>query len=50
MKKTIKKVIATTGKSVAMLALFIGILTSNSACYTIWHQPKEPEIMEKFKF
>lgn len=34
----------------AALALMVGISASNSACAIIWHQPKEPEAMNKFKF
>lgn len=33
----------------AALALFVGVSISNSACAIIWHQPKEPESMKKYK-
>lgn len=46
----IKKFIMKFGSSFAALALIIGISTANSACNIVWHQPKEPEAMEKFKF
>lgn len=38
------------GSAVAALALIVGISTANSACDIIWHQPKEPAAMNKFKF
>lgn len=30
-------------------ALIIGIASMNSACHTIYHQPKAPAAMEKYK-
>lgn len=38
------------GSTFAALALVVGITTSNSACTILWHQPKEPAAMDKFKF
>lgn len=35
--------------SVAMVALVCGVVTSNSACGMIFHQPKEPKAMDKYK-
>lgn len=49
MRKT-KNLIMKFGSCFAALALIIGISTSNSACMMVFHQPKEPEIMNKFKF
>ncbi len=46
----IKNFIMKFGSSFAALALIVGISTANSACEIIWHQPKEPEEMNKFKF
>lgn len=46
----IKKLILKAGSSFAVLALAIGIMTSNSACLMVFHQPEEPEAMNKFKF
>ncbi len=46
----IKNFIMKFGSSFAALALIIGISTSNSACGMIFHQAKEPEAMNKFKF
>lgn len=46
----IKDFIVKFGSSFAALALIVGISTSNSACSILWHQPKEPEAMNKFKF
>lgn len=33
----------------ASFAFVCGVITSNSACGMIFHQPKEPEVMNKFK-
>ncbi len=33
----------------ASFAFVCGVITSNSACGMIFHQPKEPEEMNKFK-
>ncbi|MEZ3421646.1 MAG: cyclic lactone autoinducer peptide [Eubacterium sp.] len=38
------------GSTFAALALMVGIATSNSSCLMVFHQPKEPEAMNKFKF
>ena len=38
------------GGTYAAFALIVGIATANSACEIIWHQPKEPSAMDKFKF
>lgn len=46
----IKNFISKFGSAFAMFALFIGVLTANSACLLVVHQPKEPEAMNKFKF
>lgn len=46
----IKNFVMKFGSSFAALALIVGISTANSACDIIWHQPKEPEAMNKFKF
>lgn len=48
--RKIKNFIVKFGSSFAALALIIGISTSNSACLMVFHQPKEPEAMNKFKF
>lgn len=45
-----KNFIMKFGSSFAVLALIIGISNSNSACGMIFHQPKEPAAMNKFKF
>jgi cyclic lactone autoinducer peptide len=45
-----KNFIIKFGSAFAALALMIGISTSNSACFIVYHQPKEPEAMNKFKF
>lgn len=37
-------------KSFAKLALATGKATANSACFSIWHQPKEPKAMNRFKY
>lgn len=36
-------------KTFAKFALATGKLTANSACFSIWHQPKEPIAMNKYK-
>ena len=46
----IKNFIMKFGSSIAAFALSVGIATANSACEIIWHQPKEPSAMDKFKF
>ncbi len=46
----IKNFLMKFGSAFAALALIVGISTTNSACYAIWHQPKEPAEMNKFKF
>jgi len=46
-KKNIAKI---AKKSFAKLALATGKVTANSACFSIWHQPKEPKAMNRFKF
>jgi len=46
----VKNFIRKFGSTFAALALLIGISTANSACFIIWHQPKEPEEMNKYKF
>ena len=46
----IKNFIMKFGSSFAAFALIVGIATANSACEIIWHQPKEPAAMVKFKF
>ncbi len=46
----IKNFIMKFGSSFAALALIVGISTSNSACSILWHQPKEPAAMNRFKF
>lgn len=33
----------------ASFAFICGVITSNSACGMIFHQPKEPKVMNKFK-
>ena len=49
MKEKMKKIIVRFGPLLALLALQMGIFTSNaSACF--WqYQPKEPEGIKKFK-
>ena len=47
--KKFKNFIMKCGSTFAAIALIVGISTSNSACTIIWHQPKEPEAMDKFK-
>lgn len=37
------------GTMVAALALFVGVSSSNSACYFWFNQPKMPERIEKFR-
>ena len=46
----VKNFIMKFGSTFAALALVVGITTSNSACAILWHQPKEPAAMDKFKF
>lgn len=46
----VKNFIIKLGGSFAALALLIGISTANTACFSTFHQPKEPEAMNKFKF
>lgn len=46
----IKNFIMKFGSAFAALALIVGISTANSACTILWHQPKEPAAMNKFKF
>lgn len=46
----VKNFIMKFGSTFAALALIVGISTANSACDIIWHQPKEPAAMDKFKF
>lgn len=46
----LKNFIMKFGSTFAALALIIGISTSNSACFIVYHQPKEPAAMNKFKF
>lgn len=45
----LKRILMSVLSSVACYALICGIFTSNSACGMIFHQPKEPEKMNKFK-
>lgn len=46
----IKNLVMKFSSLFAVFALMIGIITSNSACSILWHQPKEPKAMDKFKF
>ncbi len=46
----VKNFIMKFGSAFAALALVVGISASNSACSILWHQPKEPAAMDKFKF
>ena len=46
----VKNFIVKFGSTFAALALIVGISTSNSPCNILWHQPKEPSAMNKFKF
>lgn len=46
----IKNFIMKFGGAFSALALMIGISASNSACFIVYHQPKEPVAMNKFKF
>lgn len=49
MKEKMKKIIVRFGPLLALLALQMGIFTSNaSACFG-YYQPKEPEGIKKFK-
>lgn len=49
MKEKIKKIVIRFGPLLTLLALQMGILTSNaSACFG-YYQPKEPDGMKKFK-
>lgn len=45
----IKKVSISFLSLFASFAFVCGVITSNSACGMIFHQPKEPEVMNKFK-
>jgi cyclic lactone autoinducer peptide len=37
------------GAALAILALLFGVTAANSACLFWYHQPREPQSMEKFK-
>ena len=37
------------GTALSALALFMGVSSVNSACFTFYHQPKVPEAMNRFK-
>ncbi len=44
-----KKFVMRVAPMLASLALFIGISSVNSPSYTIFHQPKVPAGLEKYK-
>ncbi len=44
-----KKLIMRIAPMLASLALFVGISSVNSPSYTIFHQPKVPEGLEKYR-
>ena len=47
--KRFKNFMMKFGGAIAAFVLFIGVFNSNSACFSIWHQPKEPLEMTKYK-
>ncbi|MFZ2540064.1 MAG: cyclic lactone autoinducer peptide [Oscillospiraceae bacterium] len=46
--KTLTKPIEVLGKTVTKLALSMGVKATNSVCHGWYHQPKEPNAMDKF--
>ena len=49
MKEKMKKIIVRFGPLLTILALQMGIFTSNASASFWQYQPKEPEGMKKFK-
>lgn len=45
-----KKLMLLFLSSFASFAFVCGVIASNSACGMIFYQPKEPAVMNKFKF
>lgn len=44
-----KKIYTAALKIMPAFALIMGIVAMNSACNTLYHQPKAPAAMEKYK-
>ncbi len=44
-----KKLMLKIASSIASLALFVGIISVNTASVFIFHQPKVPEALEKYR-
>ncbi len=47
--KNIKKIVAKLSAFVPALALIMGIITVNSACVTLYHQPETPDAMNEYR-
>ena len=44
-----KKICFSMARILPAIALFIGVISVNSACNTVFHQEKAPAAMEKYK-
>lgn len=47
--KKIKGLFLKYGTALSALALVVGAMSVNSACYVFYHQPKVPESMNAYK-
>lgn len=47
--RKIKSFFLKYGTALSALALFIGVTSVNSACFTFYHQPQVPAAMNRFK-
>lgn len=45
----IKSVLVKTGKGLASIAFFAAILSANTTCLFVYHQPKIPAGLERLK-
>ena len=44
-----KKIIAKVSALLPAIALLMGIITVNSACVTLFHQPETPDAMNEYR-
>ena len=47
--KNIKKIVESMSAIVPALALIMGIVAANSACFTFFHQPETPDAMNEYR-
>lgn len=47
--KNIKNLVKKLSGFIPVVALLMGIITVNSACVTLYHQPETPDAMNKYR-